>query len=128
MSEELARKDWAEIHKCISDGVPVTVENALIEIPSTLRHGRVAREFNFINCVVRGTFTATSVQFAESVSFTGTTFENGLDLDGCSIDGSLYLTDAIIKERASFEGLTVARQAFFDGCEFEVEPKFVLAH
>ena len=63
MSEELPRKDWAEIYKCLSDGAPVTVENALIEIPQTLRHGRVAREFNLINCVVRGAFPATRVEF-----------------------------------------------------------------
>lgn len=128
MSEELPRKDWAEIYKCLSDGAPVTVENALIEIPQTLRHGRVAREFNLINCVVRGAFTATRVEFQESVSFEGTTFENGLNLDGCSIDGNLYVNGAVIKEKTSSKGLTVARQAFFDGCTFEVEPNFVLAH
>lgn len=124
----LPRKDWAEILRRITDGLPVNENGVLIEIPEGVQSGRVTREFNLINCVVRGVFLAKRILFAESVSFANTIFENGLDLDGCSIDGNLFLNDAIIRENASFEGLTVTRHAFFDRCTFEVQPNFGLAH
>ncbi len=98
MAQMLPRKKWSEIYQHISDGLPVSENGVLIEMPGGVQHGRVAREFNLTNCVVRGAFVAKRVLFAESVSFTGTTFENGLGLDGCSVEGNLFLSDAVIKE------------------------------
>jgi hypothetical protein len=128
MVEERARKDWTEILQSIADGQSVIVENALIEITQTLQHGRIEREFNLLNCTVRGSLVATGARFAESVSFTGTTFENGVKLDNASIAGTLDVRNVVIKENADFEGLNVERQAFFDACTFESEPNFTLAH
>ncbi len=121
------RKDWEEICRAITDKVPVNVENAIIEVTTELRHCIVARELNFINCIVRGSFTATRVTFAESISFVDTIFEDGLDLGGCSINGNLVAQNVECRSSADFEGISITGLSFFEQCTFKTNPNFTMA-
>jgi hypothetical protein len=121
------RKEWAEIYQAIADQLPVVVENAIIEVPSVLLDGVVARAVTFKNCIVRGAFVATRVTFAETLSIIDTVFEGGLDLGGCRINGYLVVQNIECRSVANFEGLSVAGHALFDGCIFKTKPVFDMA-
>jgi len=122
--EERQLKDWAEIYQDIINQVPVNVENAIIEVKNELRHGTVAREFSLKNCVVKGSFSAIRVTFAESVSFVDTVFEDGIDLRGCSINGYMLAQNVEVRSYANFEGISVLGQAQFERCFFKTEANF----
>lgn len=116
--------EWAEILRRIGDQQAVAIDNATINVGSQFRNGTVAREFSLTNCIVRGTLTFHSVTFGETVSFTDTVFEDGVNLTGCRIQGQFVSSSVAFRRVAEFEGLSVGGRASFEKTVFAAPANF----
>ncbi len=123
---ERERKDWDQICKALTENQSVSIENAIIEVGAQMQNGAVVRDLSIRNCVIRGTFSFNFVTFGESVSFTDTIFEDGIDLTGCRIQGQFVNCGVEFRGKAEFEGMSVGGDAYFERAVFNVEPNFAM--